>query len=391
MLAAFVTAGVTLAGTDATLAKHQWENYHLLMPSDSNGDATGPTAVTVNFHNSQFLMEYRDSLDEWNGVIGNPDVDCSNGVTPGSGNVVVDCNTAPGSLSSATENGSFDPNGNTFLARFTDRMTESYGGTPNPPPNIVNSFNGDYGNTGWLGVAVIDDGELLSAATTHIIYGEIFINDCYDGLTVCFPIFADPLDRKYVFCQEFGHVLGLDHVKRDTGTCMFTPRGTTAFGSLPQPNPHDGATVNEITHSESAHGTGGVDDGGPKDCNPKSPKCTTANPTIIAFWAENFGSEENMFDAADAVVGVTVLQGSTFDRSVGAAGLTVPISQVVLKVSETFKGDTKSVITLEQSRGSGFEIVDDPAYVRGDDYVLYLRSIDANTYRIVSPDGRIRQ
>jgi hypothetical protein len=64
---------------------------------------------------------------------------------------------------------------------------------------------------------------------------------------------------------------------------------------------------------------------------------------------------------------------------------------VVLQVNETYKGVTKPVILLEQARGSGFEIEDDPGYVRGDDYVLYLRTIDSKTYRVVGPDGRIRQ
>ena len=46
---------------------------------------------------------------------------------------------------------------------------------------------------------------------------------------------------------------------------------------------------------------------------------------------------------------------------------------------------------MEQSRGPGFEIEDDPGYVRDDDYILYLRLIGTNTYRIVNPDGRVRQ
>ena len=39
----------------------------------------------------------------------------------------------------------------------------------------------------------------------------------------------------------------------------------------------------------------------------------------------------------------------------------------------------------------GLELVDDPGYVSGDDYVLYLREINTNTYRTVNPDGRILQ
>jgi len=45
---------------------------------------------------------------------------------------------------------------------------------------------------------------------------------------------------------------------------------------------------------------------------------------------------------------------------------------------------------LEQTRGPSLEIADDPGYVQGDNYTLYLREIDNNTYRTVNPDGRIR-
>ncbi len=107
-------------------------------------------------------------------------------------------------------------------------------------------------------------------------------------------------------------------------------------------------------------------------------------------WAEHYETEADMFDAADLVVGATVLS-SGFDRMAGRGAAAVPISHVVLKVSDWEKGQSRPVIILEQTRGLGFEIEEDPGYVNGDDYVLYLREIGANTYRTVNPDGRIRQ
>ena len=68
----------------------------------------------------------------------------------------------------------------------------------------------------------------------------------------------------------------------------------------------------------------------------------------------------------------------------------VPVTRVVLRVEDTLGGFTRPVIVLEQTRGPGLELEDDPGYVTGDDYTLYLREIGNNTYRTVNPDGRIR-
>ena len=98
-----------------------------------------------------------------------------------------------------------------------------------------------------------------------------------------------------------------------------------------------------------------------------------------------------MFESADLVVSATVLSGSSLVRFAGRSGRELPVSQVVLRVEDTFKGRSRPVIKLEQTRGPRVEIEDDPGYVAGDDYVLYLRQIGANTFRAVNPSGRIRQ
>ena len=108
-----------------------------------------------------------------------------------------------------------------------------------------------------------------------------------------------------------------------------------------------------------------------------------------AFWAEHYETDAELFDAADAVVDATVLS-SNFNRMVGPANSSVPVTRVVLRVEDALGGFTRPVIVLEQTRGAGLEIVDDPGYVQGDSYTLYLREIGINTYRTVSPDGRIR-
>ena len=91
------------------------------------------------------------------------------------------------------------------------------------------------------------------------------------------------------------------------------------------------------------------------------------------------------------VVRPTTYSPSTSGRNVGRGAAAVPISQVVLRVTENFKGGSRPVILLQQTRGPGLELEDGPGYVSGDDYLLYLRETEANTYRTVNPDGRIRQ
>ena len=50
-LSGLLIAGITLAATSGALARHQWDDFHLQMPSDSLGDPTGPADVTVHFNN----------------------------------------------------------------------------------------------------------------------------------------------------------------------------------------------------------------------------------------------------------------------------------------------------------------------------------------------------
>lgn len=406
-LSGLLIAGVTLGAASAALARHQWDDFHLQMPSDAtSGDPTAPAEVTVHFNNvaTNGLFgsdgEFRDflagSLGEWSAEIGN-------GVAAdfAGGDVALTANTAGNTLGTPGACCS----GSTFIGEFLARMDSTDSDLTPGSPSAVNSFNGNYGNSGWLGIAIVEDsGSQGIDSDQHIIYGETYLNDYYATTT---PIFTSQSHIQYVFCQELGHTLGLDHAKKDTGTCMYSGRGLDSFGSTPSPEAHDGEMVNDTAHGASAHGGGGSGGGGSggggKPDNgggggpgggggrPASAGPIVGNPTVSAFWAERFESWDQMFDSADLVVSATVLAGSVFDRNVGPSRLPLPVSQAMLQVNGTYKGQSAPVITLEQSRGPGFEIEDDPGYVRDDDYILYLRLIGTNTYRIVNPDGRVRQ
>ena len=357
-----LAAAIMLSTVSVAQARHQWADYHWALPS-------GETQLTINVNNCQQgsgLYGY-NTADHFTG----PNSDWTGVISDSGGAIVVSDGSCP-ALTAPD-----DP-----IATFADRITAYDGST-----GTVNTFNGDYGNNGWVGVAIV---ELDSTSgDNHIVYGETHLNDYYAGQ---FAVYNDPLVMRKVQCQEIGHTFGLDHIKKDT-SCMYS---SMAFiGSTYTPNGHDGEVVNAITDDHSAGGTPPPEEGGGGPCakNPDHWKCQAGAGPLRgkATWAESYGSREEMFEAADVVVNARVLQGSLFDRVVGPPGAGLPLSQAVLQIRETFKGNARGVIRVEHTRGLGLEIVDDPGYVNGDDYLLFLRRTGANTFRVVNPDGRIQQ
>jgi hypothetical protein len=152
--------------------------------------------------------------------------------------------------------------------------------------------------------------------------------------------------------------------------------------------------VNLITHE---HGTAPPppDDGGGDICDRKPDhwKCLLGSRPLRgrATWAETYETRDDMFGGADVVVSARVLNGSLFDRVVGAPGRGLPISRAVLQVRQSFKGNVRGNIIIEHTRGLGLEVEDDPGYVNGDEYLLFLRQLGQRTYRVVNPQGRMQQ
>ena len=238
----------------------------------------------------------------------------------------------------------------------------------------IESYNDHYGDTGWLGLASI---WIKRGKNKHIVRGESKVNDYYIDLAG-YDRFSSRDNWIHVLCQEIGHTFGLDH-NREGATCM---NDQTPDLIYPTPNSHDTDMLN-IMYAED-HGDGG----GSKDkkCHPIR---GCGQSRVHAFWAEHYEDEQELLEASDAVVEATVLS-SSFSHMVGGPDRAVPITRVILKVAETIKGKASRVIVLQQTRGPGLEIEDDPGYVTGDAYTLYLRQVGVNSYRVVNPDGRIR-
>ena len=245
----------------------------------------------------------------------------------------------------------------------------------------IESYNDNYGNTGWLGLASI---WIKRGKSKHIVRGESYVNDYFITLAG-YDGFDESIEWQQVLCQEIGHTFGLDHNREGAvggspdDTCMNDETRPLRF---PIPNIHDTDQLDTMYLEDHGDGGGG---GGKSKCHPRFGCAFFTH----AIWAEHYTSETDMFDASDLVVRATVVS-SNLNRNVGRADRSIPITRVVLKVAKKLKGPAKNVIFLEQTRGLNFEIADDPGYVTGDSYILYLRQKGNNTYRIVNPDGRIR-
>lgn len=112
-------------------------------------------------------------------------------------------------------------------------QTGSYGTN-----TTINGLNGYYGATGWIGLATI-----RSNTDCFINYGDAQLNQSYldDGTYT-------RIAKKYVACQEIGHLFGLDHTG-DTSSCM-----TSGAAAPDHPNSHDfDMLVGIYTYDQACH------------------------------------------------------------------------------------------------------------------------------------------
>ncbi|MCH8862374.1 MAG: hypothetical protein IID51_07670 [Proteobacteria bacterium] len=333
-VAASLALGMALGISTAAQADHQWSSYHW------ERDGIDPLIITVADNH----VAVDANLPEWELILKSVVAGWASGADGGYGGLHF------GTIDSS---GSLDGN--------------------------VPSFNDNYGDTGWLGIASI---WVTRGKNKHITRGQSKVNDFYVTLAG-YDGFDQIEEWRAVLCQEIGHTLGLAHTAVDY-TCMNTEDRPLRYET---PNAHDTEMLDAM-YAEDHGSDGGGGGGGP--CKKKKNKfCAGAIGVSRATWAEHYDSEEAMFDAADAVVDVTVMS-SAFSGLIGRSQGAVPVTRVVLRVEDTLSGFTRPVIVLEQTRGPSLEIIDDPGYVQGDSYTLYLRQIDNNTYRTVNPSGRIR-
>ena len=118
-------------------------------------------------------------------------------------------------------------------------------------------------------------------------------------------------------------------------------------------------------------------------------------PGMRAVWAETFQSLRQMVNAVDAIVLASV-QRTRPGRVVPTGTGNLPFTLVDLQVEQAIRGQTRGLITLEQTGGdigdrSLFIDGDGGPYTRGQRVLLFLkRQPDTGYYYLVNPQGRFR-
>ena len=211
-LAAASFLAVALSAAPAR-ANHQWSDYH-------HEDVSAPSITSITITNQYCMGGNRLQYD---GDTNNDDfmqvnLDWTNYIANNGGGEIalVSGNDCPDFAAAGT-----DPDDTAFNSAFNQR-TGAYG------PDVAFSFDGAYGSNGWLGLAVIN---LSADGTHHIAHGEVFLNTSYMGLSY----YDTARDWRQVQCQEAGHILGLDHVKKGRFLHVFLPRLLRHHGNAQQP------------------------------------------------------------------------------------------------------------------------------------------------------------
>ena len=220
---AFLAAGfvAALVGSTVVLANHSWGNYHWARSSNP------------------FTVVLGDNVDSrWDGWLAEASEDWS--------------------VSSVLD------------TAITGGQAK---GNCRPPDGRVEVCNGNYGNTGWLGIAQI------WASGDHIVKGAVKLNDTYHDTA---PYNEDGW-RDLVMCQEVGHVFGLAHQDENfdngnIGTCMDYTSDPDGPPSNLQPDAHDYDMLAEIySHLDGGGGGGG------NDCKGPPWQCSGSQPPPAAF------------------------------------------------------------------------------------------------------------
>ncbi|UQN09378.1 hypothetical protein [Deinococcus sp. QL22] len=104
----------------------------------------------------------------------------------------------------------------------------------------ISMFGGNFGDTGWWGLATIEGWGLdwpwhcPTIGGCRITHGHARFNSFYGGTTGT----GSGSDKRGVYCQEIGHLFGIDH--SNTGDCM----GKTYFNTANLSGPHNWADIN---------------------------------------------------------------------------------------------------------------------------------------------------
>lgn len=231
----------------------------------------------------------------------------------------------------------------------------------------VSVLDGNYGNTGWGGLASIE-----SASGCNILHGHATLNYYYSYTAN---------GRRGVFCQEIGHLFGLDH--SNDGGCMgggYFYNINTNYNVVS----HNISDINSMYQNRLAD-TGGLDE----IREPEGPRHNAVwyhNPRTLS---DLFGLSTavvvarvtDVFEAADLVVATEAFESGEHR---------VPTQRIAFEVERTLAGDVGRGFELFHTGNDEFVLAGDPPYAVGESYVLFVTPREDGSYLVVSPEGRYR-
>ncbi len=234
----------------------------------------------------------------------------------------------------------------------------------------VSVFDGNYGDTGWGGLASIE-----SSSGCNILHGHATLNYFYSYTSN---------GKRGVFCQEIGHLFGLQH--SNDGGCMGGGYyyDINTFYNVVSHNISDISAKYSgvpLAVTEPKHGGDEPGEEGPK---------------AHALWYHN---PRNLFEAIGLARAIVVAEVvgvyDAPDIVVPVKGLDndehrVPNQRIALTVRQTLKGNVGKSFDLFHTGNDTFVLADDPAYKIGEKYVLFLHPREDGSYRIIAPEGRFQ-
>lgn len=232
----------------------------------------------------------------------------------------------------------------------------------------VSVLDGNYGNTGWGGLASIE-----SASGCNILHGHATLNTYYSYTSN---------GKRGVFCQEVGHLFGLDH--SNDGGCM----GGGYYYSINtnyQVVSHNISDINGMYANRLAD-TGGIDGlaSSPEPAGPRNTAIWYHNPRSLSdlaglSTAVVVARVAGIYEAADIVVPT-----EAFDEGEHR----VPNQRIAFEVERTLAGDVGRGFELFHTGNDEFVLESDPPFAIGESYLLFVMPRDDGSYLVVSPEGR---
>lgn len=249
----------------------------------------------------------------------------------------------------------------------------------------ISVFDGYYGNTGWAGIASIE-----SYSGCNILHGHARVNRSYSYTSNGY---------RGIFCQEVGHLFGLDH--SNDGGCM----GGGYFYSINTYYTVVQHNINDIASKYSGSPAALAPDGElaamtpevSEESGPLSGEIPEGTARAVAFWHDRPNTMEEALERSVAVVSGRVLRVNPgADLAVQVEGLEdgvdrIPTQRILFAVDKVIAGAVKArVVELFRTGNAEFVIAEDPPYAEGERYVLFLTRADRGTYRPIAPEGRLK-